>query len=203
MCCASCNNKKKKLPGYDADGNKVLTYKEIDSLNERVGFILANKEHAVTDWKNNLEYTYQLQNILDSGDRVIAFTGNITDIIRKDSNFILKVTSEGHLNKNCFADIYISQSAFRELEKNLFSKTYEETGCFIIKNTKLKKLRTLTIDSEVQGDDQIYEDNEDYVSRDALFSQITYSLEGKIFIFRGELVDFYLYRTADWYRRTE
>lgn len=177
----SCNETQKEPLKEPLKGKSEIE----DSINISESALLTVKRNAISDWDTTVKYTYQLQEMFNTGSRLVSFIGPIKDIIKKDSNYIMKVYGDyPNTDNHYFAEIIATPTKFNELYKTLIAKSHYKTGCFIIKNVKVKSTSTLTIDSEI-SDTEEGEDPSSYLS---------YGFDGTLFIFKGDLVDFYLYK---------
>ena len=159
-----------------------------DSTIKNEAAILTSKYNSISRWDTATNYTYQLQEIFDKGSKLITFVGRMKDLEKKDSNYILKVNSRySKFKDHYFAEILVPPNKISELLKALISKTHYKDGCFILRNVKVKSTSTLDISSELY----------DPVEGEEPSSYLYYDFEGRLFILRGELVDFYLYKEPE------
>lgn len=208
----SCNQTKKE-PSDDREASvtKELTSDELDSLNQNASIAITLNQNAISGWDTIAKYTYQLQEMLDTGSKAISFIGNINDIIKADTNYIMKVKGNYNGRRNSrnswFAEILLSKSRYQELHRYLFKKSLKSIGCFIIKNVKIYEkvnfFRAISINSEIGSYKPAIEDDKNSVKADAFYSNVLESFDEKVFIFKGELVDFYLFKNKETYRAGE
>src|ERR1017187_6365446 len=178
ISCSNTNDQPQK-PQED------LSYIQ-DSINKYESTILARKYNASSGWDTTETFSYQLQERFDAGSRIVAFTGRVIDIIKKDTNYILKVDGD-YSESNYFAEIVLPQNEFNGYNETLFSKLHPRDGrdvCFILKNVKVRSTHFLTTDSKI----------DDPIEGEEPSSYLNYDFGGTLFIFKGDLADFYLYK---------
>jgi len=150
-----------------------------DSSNKRTIQELVTKYHAVINWDTLHPYTYLFQKMFIEENRLMSFEGDIKDVTKYGTVYILKVRHFGKWHKrNYEAEISVSKDIFQDIEKHLSSGDYGDIGCFIIKVSRIVSMNpVLTSEYESEGEES--------------YSYLTYDFEERLIIFKGDLVDFY------------
>ncbi|MEJ7682631.1 MAG: hypothetical protein WKG06_33195 [Segetibacter sp.] len=111
--------------------------------------------------------TSELQDFIKSSNRPIGLIGQISDIVKKDSSFILEVAvnERGSPLDASISEISIDSLQFQEFKKHINDDlTYNEVA-FVIHVKKVGK-------SHITGKDEL---NEDYIH------------------FEGDIIDYYIF----------
>lgn len=178
----SCGQEKKEPPKEKWEV-RYDKQKQLDTLNKNEASNLALRLNAISGKDSTLKFTYQLQEIVQKNNQSVSFIGNITDITKVDSNYILKIYGT-FAKQDCFGEISVSSDVFQKLYSQLDLKSSIRKGCFIFKPTSIKSSSLLTIDSEVSGGETI----------DDVTTELTYDFNDVILFFKGNLIDYYMYK---------
>jgi hypothetical protein len=188
----SCSQKNKEpIPEVKSEGQiKEEKIEQLDSINKKEAYDLTLKFNAISNEDSSFKFTYQLQEKVKENIKLISFIGNINDIIKKDSNFILKIYSE-FAQKGCIVEILVSPGILKKIQSQLDPKLSYAQGCFILKPTSIKSSSMFTIDTDLH----LYEDAEtvDEANRHAE-AELIYDYDNILLFFKGSLVDFYIYK---------
>lgn len=150
--------------------------------------IFSEKQNALVGWDTLDQFTYKLQETIENNSKVISFTGNIYDIIKKNSFYILKVTNSNPLAFKIFnAEISVSLLLFQELKVQLDSKRSNE-ACFLLSVHKIIS-NTPILDSDVHSNGESDEDATSY---------LTLNSDQTLIVLRGSLINYYVYETLDY-----
>jgi len=186
---ASCNSKE-KVPEKSKLDVRLDKQEQLDTLNQKEAFSISKKFNAIENKDSTIKFTYQIQETVEKYNKPISFTGHIIDITKRDSNYVLKVY--GRFTKHeSFAEISVSPQQFYELNKLLDIKSRSNKGCFIFKSTSIKSSSMLTIDSDVSTDEDAQTVEEANANAS---SDLTYDFHSVLLFFKGDLVDFYIYK---------
>lgn len=206
ISCTQKNNELKK----SAEEIKSEKGGQMDSLNISKAISLSSKNNAIIGWnvseverkklafslqelfdstqKGKKKYTYALQELFDTTNKPVSFLGRVVDIIKKDSLYILHLhNSDIPSDDNYLSEISVSFLKFQKLKK-FFSNGRRLDGCFIFKvNKVISAYPKLTSDIEYSGSDDPSND----------YSYLTYDFDENLIVFKGELVDFYIFKSLD------
>jgi hypothetical protein len=178
----SCGHKETKKEEWEIKYDKE---KELDSLNQLKSSELSLQRSAISGWDTSKLYTYQLQEIFSSEGKPIAFIGNINDIIKKDSIYILKIYgSTRNSTKTYIAEITANISQLDELKKQFNPHKHKQKGCFIFKVVKIQSIYP-KLSSEVETDGPDVDDASSY---------LTFNFDETLIQFKGILIDYYLFK---------
>ena len=161
---------------------KVTEQKEktLESANEKSISDLALKYKAVTGWDTLNLWTYHFQEMFIDSSKLINFEGEIKDITKTDSTFILKVhNTNWSSDKNYIAEITTNSKQLQQILNLLKSKKHSGDGSFIFKVSKI-----ISATPEIKSDLKL--DGEDS------YSYLDYNFDANLIIFKGELIDCYL-----------
>lgn len=190
----SCNGSRKELikNEYEVRWEKQ---KALDSLNRNEALNLSIKHNAITNEGNEIKFTYQIQKLCKENTCPISVIGYIADVSLSDSNYILQIHGTFGSHKY-FGKISISPEQFQDVDRVLStkSKLHQTKGCFIFIPATVKSSTMLTIDSEVLIDD--YAKTADEANANAS-SELTYDFQNVLLLFKGNMVDLYLYKTLE------
>lgn len=163
---------------------------QLDSLNQKQSSTISKKFNAVENNDSTIKFTYQIQELAEKYNKPISFIGYIIDITQLDSSYVLKIHGR-FTRRECFAEISVSPQQFYELNKQFDPKSSIKKGCFIFKPTSIKSSSMLTIDSDVSTDDDAQTVEEANANAS---SELTYDFHSVLLFFKGNLVDFYIYK---------
>ncbi len=185
---------------------------KLETNNKKAINNLAQKYNAVSDWDTLGQYTYLYQEIFINQKKLIAFEGELNDIIKLDSIYYLKVINKNYnkdilahydkgtlahdiknilagYNNEFLAQISISNQNFVELEKILKLNKHKNNGCFIFKVSNIFSVCPQLKSDIIEYDKEEHPDSEPD-------SYLTYGFDKKVLIFHGQLIDFYINETA-------
>lgn len=150
-------------------------------LNKEIESNLIKKYNAVQLGGNGLKFTYQIQELLSNSDKALFVKGVLTDIIRRDDGYYLKI-QDNFLSKEFLIEILLSNLQFKDITSRLKLDSSDNSGSFIFKPKSAISSSLLSIEpdlyyGETRDDDEI---------------GINYQFDGTIFIIKGEMIDFYL-----------
>jgi hypothetical protein len=153
---------------------------QVKNANEKAISDLNHKHNAVYGWDSLVTFTYILQEMFIDEKKPMSFVGEIKNITKSDSNYLLKVHhSQWHYYNDYLALISISIEDFIELEKILKSDNHSNKGCFIIEVTKIISSSPKIIsDIEMDGEDS--------------YSSYSFDFDGTLLIIKGDLIDYHI-----------
>lgn len=179
----SCSYEKKE-PSADEWEVRLRKQKYLDSLNLADADTLAKQHNAIIGWDSTDNFTYVLQDVAESNSRPISFIGEIKDIIRKDSLYVLKVVNTNYAaRKNLIAEITVAASQFENIKLKISPEKYNE-GCFIFKAQKISSYIPI-LSSEIEPDGQNVDDAS---------SNLTLDFDLSLIKFEGKLVKYFIFR---------
>ncbi len=183
LCIASCGQEKKEAPSKDKWEVRYDKQKQLDTLNLTDAEKLAKSSNANIGWDTTETFTYSLQESIESDQRPISFIGEIKDVIKKDSLYILKVVNtNSQSSKNYIAEISVSATTFQAIKSKLDPKKNNE-GCFIFQVTKVSSHLPI-LKSEVESNGENVE---------AATSYLTLDFDESLVKLQGKLVTYFLY----------
>jgi len=164
LSIASCGSSKKK---------------ETLDKNEVVAKDLATKYNAVNNWDTTDSYTSRFQRIFIGQNKLMIFRGRIYDIVKRDSNYIVKVLDEREdATHNFLAVITFSSQQLDAVSIDNKSAT----GVFVIKVSKVTSSNpSLKEDEGSNGDDDTY-----------TYTHLSDDRDKMITIFTGTAIDCHL-----------
>jgi hypothetical protein len=176
----SCQESQKEMPKSDYDVRREKE-KKLDTLNLKQAFNLTVKNNAILGWDSVANFTYRLQEMFENTNRPIAFLGEIEDIVKKDSLYLLKIVSSNFfkLFKTYNAEVLVSRANFETLEKTINIKKSTK-GCFIFYVSGITSSSPI-LDSKVESSSETLEDATSY---------ITYDFEETLIKIYGNLKDY-------------
>ncbi|MBC7748366.1 MAG: hypothetical protein H7Z76_07295 [Methylotenera sp.] len=186
----SCGEKKEVVK--DKASSEI--WDELRAKNKKESILLSEKHNAIIDWDTTDQYTYQLQELFITNANSISYTGIISDIIKKDTSYILKLYSHSYYNyyKTYMADVELSYQMLKELlkDQSMLKKRLAE-GCFIFKVTKIESMSPeLTSDIDLgspsENDPSLYE-------QENISSSLIFNYKRNLIKFKGKLIAFYMY----------
>lgn len=189
----SCSYKKKENENTLAENIKIKRA-ILDSLNKAEVTKLNSNFNAVTGKDTTIDFTFQLQEKCLTEKRPISIYGNVIDIVKRDSMYLLKIRGD-FLNKTFFAELVMSPLQLQNIytwysnvpeDGNLSSlrKFTYRNNCFVFYPTLISSKSMLSIDSYVKDD---YKDSE------TAQSSLSYEYDN-MYLFRGNLIEYYLYK---------
>jgi len=161
---------------------------QLKAVNEKAIIDLSHKYNSVLGWAKIEPFSYVLQDMFINTGKLITFIGELKDITKLDSTYYLIVYNSRRLlvKKYYIAKISLNHQQFLEIKKNLESKNkkHRVNGCFVFKVSKI-----ITILPQIKSTNNF--DGEDS------YSYLEYDFHETLFIFKGELIDFYLIKTIE------
>lgn len=145
-----------------------------DSLNETYTQQLIQKYQANANWDSTDNFTYILQEKLETTTEPIAFFGIISDVIKNDTLYIIKLSKPDYPT-SYIAEISVNPNMFQKLRNQINSYKSKNEGCFIINVSSISS----TLPKIKSGDDKN--------------STLTLDIEETLIEFRGSLIDSYIY----------
>ncbi|RXK58105.1 hypothetical protein ESA94_19025 [Lacibacter luteus] len=109
--------------------------KENPDKNEAIAKTLARKYNAVANWDTTASYTSHFQNMFIAQNKPILFKGRVYDIVKTDSNYVVKVLDERTDATHNFLAIITFSTV--QLD-SLYSGNQATRGVFVFKVTKVK-----------------------------------------------------------------
>jgi hypothetical protein len=180
----ACGERKSQKTKSEIQNEKRKT---LDSLNEAEAKKLAMSFDANIDWDTTYCFTYSIQELFEANTRPVSFTGEINDVFKKDSLYILKiVNSNWKASKQFIAEISIDKRAFQQLKSKL-NPEEDNQGCFIFRVTKITS-HSPVLKSEIDPNGESVDDASSYLTLD--FYESIVKLE-------GNLVSCYLYQRLE------
>lgn len=143
---------------------------------------LIKKYNAVQLGGKGLKFTYQIQELLSSTNKALFVKGDLTDIVRKDEGYYLKI-QDNFLLKEFLIEILLSNQQFKDISSRLNLDSSHNSGTFIFLPKSAKSSSLLSIEPEVYYGE----------TRDDDESSLSYQFDGTIFIIEAEMIDFYLH----------
>lgn len=173
FCLVSCESKKE--PDKDKYEVRKENQNRLDSLNQNEILKLINIHNAIAGWDTVENFTYYLQELFSDKLRPASFMGNIKDIIKYDSMYVLKVVNSNYQSPNAFiAEISVNTLMFNKL-KSLLKSSKGNEGCFIFQVENITS-NIPVLKSEI----------------DESSSYLTLDFDETLIKFKGQLIDFYL-----------
>ena len=180
LIMASCGESKEEV---EKRNEKIKEDKQetLDSLNVYNRENIIKENNAIVGWDSTDNFTYTLQDLFASESRPVSFRGEIKDIIKKDSVYILKVYRESSArsfrhSSNYIAEIIVNSNTFLTLKQKLDPDEYN-TGCFIFNVTKVSSFNPV-LSSEVEKNGENADDATSYLILDG--DQTTIKLQGTL-----------------------
>ena len=178
---ASCGREKKET---SKDLSEIINdKKQLKASNLMNAEKLAKSYNANIGWDRTENFTYSFQESLEFDRRPIAFYGEIRDVIKKDSLYILKVFNTHSNSIQYFlAEIPVNANTFQLLKAKLNPKEINY-GCFIFQVTKVSSSLPI-LKSEVES-------NGDNVENASSF--LTLDFDEPLITLQGKLITYFLY----------
>jgi len=179
LLIASCGQEKKQ-PSKDSWKVRYEKQKQLDTLNLTKAEEFSKTANAIIGWDITNQFTYSLQELSESTQRPISFIGEIKDIIKKDSSYILKVVNtNSESSKNFVAEISVNTNMFQTIKSKLDPNESNE-GCFIFQVIKISSHLPI-LKSEIESNGEDMEDASSYLTLD--FDESLVKLQGKLITF--------------------
>jgi hypothetical protein len=165
---------------------KVLEQKteHLKTINEKAIYELNHKYNVISVWDSFETFTYVLQEKFIDENHAMSFEGELKDISKADSTYTLEVLkNDWHYNWKYLALISISKEKFIEFKKALETPNHSNTGCFIIKVSKIySAIPKIKSSLEFEDDD----------------SYLNFDFNETLLIVKGNLIDFHLNEIASY-----
>ncbi len=182
LIVVACNQSKKESEKSHSE-TRWEKENKLDSLNHNEAIKLSKNNNAIIGWDTVDHFTYYLQELFNQKTRPISFIGKINDITKKDSFYILKISSSNSSNYKTYdAEISVNTSMFDKLKTQLEPKEFTE-GCFNFQVNNITSNNPI-LKSETESPTDNAEDVESYLTSD---------FEETLIKFHGKLIDYYLY----------
>lgn len=168
---------------FSSCGQKKNSSKEKEELERIQSINIIAKQFAANAAFDTVKYTmvFQYQNLLNQNNRIIIEDFRITDVERKDTNFI--VTVQKGFYRKVFIEFICTQAQLEKLypdiQNNESSYARIKDKYLILKIKTIKKIK-LKIDSYNENDGG--DDPSSYIELEA----------SDAFICKGEIIDTYL-----------
>lgn len=148
---------------------REIENKKIENINKEAIQKLVENHKAILGWDTMFRYTSELQDFIKSSNRPVALIGRITDIVKKDSLYILEiaVNQRGSPLDAAISEIRIDSLRLQELKKHITDDFSKETA-FVIQVKKIGKSRPTDED----------ESDWEYIH------------------FEGEMIDYYIFKDS-------
>jgi len=163
-------------------GCGLFEKKEVSKIDDSKtkSFILSS--NANSSWDTTCTYLFELQELFENTNTLMCFEGDIADIIKSDSTYVLKLN---HITANEFgrSDFIVAYARITpQLKSEILSKIESNslsTGAF---NLKVSKIRpsTIGISPEIEG------------TGDNSFPYLEYSYSSSLLIIDAELINYQL-----------
>ena len=128
--------------------------KETPDKNEMVAKDFAAKYHAVNNWDTIASFTSHFQNMFITQRKLMLFKGRIYDIVKVDSNYVVKVLDEREDATHNFLAIITFSS--QQLDA-VYTDEKSAMGVFVIKVSKVTSSNpSIKEDEASDGDDHTY-----------------------------------------------
>lgn len=178
----SCNEEKKEPSKSDYE-IRWEKQKQLDTLNLNRAYQFASKYNASFGWDTTLNFTYFLQEQFENTNQPVSFIGEVKDVLKNDTSFVLKIASTNSISYHSFiAEVSVSPSLFKEMQPLLKASESNE-GCFIFNTTKITSNQPI-LKSEIESNGQNVEDATSYLTLD---------FDENLVKFKGKLIAYYLY----------
>ncbi len=144
--------------------------------NDKAAQELASKYNANTNWDTILSYTSSYQRIFIEQNKLMLFKGKVYDIVKEDSNYVVKVLDEREdATHNFLALITFTP---QQLHAKYTDKT-STRGVFVISISKIT-----SSNPSIKQDETSDNDNNSYT-----YSHLSDDSDQMITIFKGKMVD--------------
>lgn len=165
------------------DKKQVVKQKteQLKTANKKAISDINHKHNAVSGWDSLESFTYVLQEMFVDENKLMNFKGEIKDIIKSDSTYLLKVhhNSDWPYKMDYLALISMSREKLVEIKEILKSDNHSNIGCFILKVSKIiSSSPKIKPDLELEGEDS--------------YSYMDFDFDANLLIFKGDLVDFHI-----------
>jgi hypothetical protein len=156
--------------------------KEVSKIDDSKTITFIQNSNANSSWDTTFTYVFELQEQFENTNTLMCFEGDIADIIKDDSTYVLKLN---HKTANEFgrSDFIIAYARITpQLKSEILSKIESNslsTGAF---NLKVSKIRpsTIGISPEIEG------------NGDHAFPYLEYNYSSSLLIIDAELINYQL-----------
>jgi hypothetical protein len=156
--------------------------KEVNKIDDSKTKTFIQNSNANSSWDTTFTYVFELQEQFENTNTLMSFEGDIDDIIKDDSTYVLKLN---HITTNEFgrSDFIVAYARITpQLKSEILSKIESNslsTGAF---NLKVSKIRpsTIGISPEIDG------------TGDNAFPYLEYSYSSSLLIIDAELINYQL-----------
>jgi hypothetical protein len=156
--------------------------KEVSEIDDSETKKFIQNSNANSSWDTTFKYSYELQEHFENTNTLMCFTGNIADIIKKDSTYVLKLNliSENEYEKSWDAIAYVAIT--QQVKSEILSKMNSNaasTGAFILKVSKIRP-STVGIKADIDG------------KGDDAFAYLDFDYSANMLLINAELVNYQL-----------
>jgi hypothetical protein len=145
------------------------------------------KSNANSSWDTTFTYAFELQEQFENTNTLMCFTGEISDIIKKDSSYVLKLShiyyhDVDNINTKSNAHINAYVHVTPQIKNEILSRINNHSapsGAFNLRITKIES-STVGISPEVEG------------TGDDAFPYIYFDDYSPLYIMEAELVNYQL-----------
>lgn len=150
--------------------------KDTSNKSDKIAKDFALKYNAATDWDTTASYTSHFQKMFIAENKPMLFQGRIYDIVKEDSNYIVKVLDEREDATHNFLAIITFTP--QQLDA-VYTGKKSATGVFVIKISKVKTSNpSIKEDEESDGEDNTY-----------TYTHLSDDADQMLTIFKGNLID--------------
>lgn len=132
--------------------------KEVDKIDDSKTKSFIQSSNANSSWDTTFTYVYELQEQFENTNTLMCFTGEISDIIKKDSSYVLKLShiyyhDVDDLNSHSNAHINAYVNITPEIKTEILSRINNHSarsGAFNLRISKIES-STVGISPEIEG----------------------------------------------------
>jgi hypothetical protein len=156
--------------------------KEVSKIDESKTKTFIQNSNANSSWDTTFTYVFELQEQFENTNTLMSFEGDVDDIIKDDSTYVLKLN---HITANEFgrSDYIIAYARITpQLKSEILSKIESNslsTGAFNLKVSKIKP-SSIGISAEIDG------------SGDDAFPYLDFNYSSSLLIIEAELINYQL-----------
>ena len=170
------------LTAISISGCGLFDKKEVSQIDDSKTKKFIQNSNANSSWDTTFTYVFELQEQFENTNTLMCFEGDIADIIKDDSTYVLKLN---HITANEFgrSDFIIAYARMTpQLKSEILSKIESNSlssGAF---NLKVSKIRTsyIGISAEIDG------------SGDDAFPYLDFNYSSSLLIIDAELINYQL-----------
>jgi hypothetical protein len=168
-------------------GCGLFDKKEVSKIDDSKtkSFILSS--NANSSWDTTFTYVFELQEQFENSNTTMCFTGEISDLIRRDSSYVLKLShifyhEVDDLNPKSNAHVIAYVRITPEIKNEILTKINDHSapsGAFNLRVSKIKS-STVGITPEIEG------------TGDDAFPYLYFEDNSPLYILEAELVNYQL-----------